>query len=171
MYSPEELGALADVAIESDLTVMADEIYERLVYGKNRFASFATVRPGLQERTVLINGVSKTYAMTGWRIGWTISPANVAKAMADLQSQETSNPCSISQYAALAAVARPAGLRERDAGGIRQAARVRAPADRRIPRSTCPEMAGAFYAFINIKKHLGRNVRRHAGRQFDRSGA
>ncbi|MCK7490992.1 MAG: aminotransferase class I/II-fold pyridoxal phosphate-dependent enzyme, partial [Comamonadaceae bacterium] len=95
MYSPEDLGALADVAIQKDLVVMADEIYERLVYGNNKFASFATVRPGLQDRTILINGVSKTYAMTGWRIGWSISPANIAKAIADLQSQETSNPCSI----------------------------------------------------------------------------
>ncbi len=107
MYSPEELGELADVVIEKDLTVIADEIYERLVYGENRFASFATVRPGLAERTVIVNGVSKAYAMTGWRIGWTLSPPAIAKAMADLQSQETSNPSSISQYAALAALEGP----------------------------------------------------------------
>src|SRR3990172_12197802 len=107
MYSREELGHLADVALERNLTVVSDEIYERLIYGKHRFASFATVRPGMQERTVIVNGASKAYAMTGWRIGWTLSPANVATAMADLQSQETSNPSSISQYAALAAVEGP----------------------------------------------------------------
>ena len=102
MYSPEQLGELADVAIERDLLVVADEIYDRMVYEGHTFASFATVRPGLQDRTVIVNGVSKTYAMTGWRIGWTLSPPNVAKAMGSLQSQETSNPCSISQHAAIA---------------------------------------------------------------------
>ena len=95
------------MAIEKNLLIISDEIYERLIYGRHKFASFATVRPGLQERTILINGVSKTYAMTGWRIGWSIAPLNVSKAIADLQSQETSNPCSISQYAALAAVTGP----------------------------------------------------------------
>ncbi len=97
MYTPQELAALADVVLEHDLLVVADEIYEHLVYPGHTFASFPTVRPGLQPRTVLVGGVSKTYAMTGWRIGWTLSPPEVARAMADLQSQETSNPCSISQ--------------------------------------------------------------------------
>src|SRR4029077_6245079 len=107
MYSPEELGALADVVLERNLTVVSDEIYERLIYGNHRFASFATVRPGMQQRTILVNGASKAYAMTGWRIGWTLSPAPIATAMADLQSQETSNASSISQYAALAAIEGP----------------------------------------------------------------
>ncbi len=107
VYSPEELAALAEVVLERKLWVVSDEIYEHLIYGNHRFASFPTVRPGLQERTIVVNGVSKSYAMTGWRIGWTLSPANIAKAMADLQSQETSNPCSISQYAALAALEGP----------------------------------------------------------------
>ena len=157
MYSPEELGALADVAIENNLLVVADEIYERLIYGGHKFASFATLRPGLQERTILINGVSKTYAMTGWRIGWSIAPLNVSKAIADLQSQETSNPCSISQYAALTAITGPqdcvvsmcaefAKRREFVRGRIAK-----------IPGVSCSEIAGAFYAFINIKKHLGRS--------------
>jgi aspartate aminotransferase len=156
MYSPEELGQLADVVLERDLLVVADEIYERLVYGDNRFASFVTVRPGLQERTVLVNGVSKTYAMTGWRIGWTMAPGNVSTAMADLQSQETSNPCSISQYAALAALKGPqdcvdvmlaefAKRREFVVGRIAA-----------IPGISCSEIAGAFYAFVNIKRCLGR---------------
>lgn len=156
MYSPEELGALADVAIEKDLLVLTDEIYEQLVYGKHRFASFPTVRPGLQERTILVNGVSKAYAMTGWRIGWTLSPVNVAKAMADLQSQETSNPCSISQYAALAALDGP----QQCVADMRvEFAKRREFVSGRIaglPKLSCPEMAGAFYAFINIKAHLGK---------------
>lgn len=156
MYEPEELAALADVVLEGDVCVVADEIYERLVYGRHRFASFATVRPGLVERTVVVNGVSKAYAMTGWRIGWTLSPLPVAKAMDSLQSQETSNPSSISQYAALAAVdgpqecvdemlARFAERREYVRGRIAQ-----------LPEVSCPEMAGAFYAFVNIGKHLGK---------------
>jgi aspartate aminotransferase len=156
MYSRDELGELADVVLERKLVAISDEIYEKLVYGDNRFASFATVRPGLQERTVLVNGASKAYAMTGWRIGWTLSPANVAGAMADLQSQETSNPSSISQYAALAALTGP---QDCVAQMLAQFARRREFVRERIaalPGVSCPDMAGAFYAFINIKRHLGR---------------
>jgi aspartate aminotransferase len=156
MYTGEELGELADVAIEGNLTVVSDEIYERLIYGNHRFASFATVRPGMQERTVTVNGASKAYAMTGWRIGWTLSPANVATAMADLQSQETSNPSSISQYAALAAIQGPQDCVERmltEFAKRREFVRQRVAS---IAGLSCPDMAGAFYAFINIKAHLGR---------------
>ncbi len=157
MYSPEELGQLADLAIEHDLLVVADEIYDRLVYPGHTFASFATLRPELAKRTIIVNGVSKTYAMTGWRIGWTLSPGNVAKAMGSLQSQETSNPCSISQYAAIAAITGPqecvdlmlAEFTERREFVIRRIAE--------IPGLSCAEMGGAFYAFINISQHLGRD--------------
>jgi aspartate aminotransferase len=156
MYSPHDLAALADVVVERNLTVISDEIYERLIYGDNRFASFPTVRPGLPEHTIVINGVSKAYAMTGWRIGWTLSPLNVAKAMADLQSQETSNPCSISQYAALAALEGPQQCVD---DMRREFAKRREFVRRRIAEIkgvSCPEMAGAFYAFINIRQHLGK---------------
>jgi aspartate aminotransferase len=156
MYSPEELGALADVVLEKNLTVIADEIYERLVYGSHRFASFATVRPGLADRTLTIHGVSKAYAMTGWRIGWTLAPANVAKAMDSLQSQETSNPSSISQYAALAAVSGPQGCVDEmlaQFAARREFVRQRIAGLRDV---SCPEMGGAFYAFMNIRAHLGR---------------
>jgi aspartate aminotransferase len=156
MYSPEELGALADVVLEKNLTVIADEIYERLVYGHHRFASFATVRPGLADRTLTINGVSKAYAMTGWRIGWTLAPLNIAKAMDSLQSQETSNPSSVSQYAALAAVSGPQGCVDEM---LAQFAARREFVCQRIAGLrdvSCPEMGGAFYAFMNIRAHLGR---------------
>jgi len=159
MYTPEELAALADVAIERNLTVISDEIYERLTYGGHRFASFATVRSIRPGRTVLVNGVSKAYAMTGWRIGWTLSPPNLAKAMADLQSQETSNPSSISQYAALAALDGPQQCVD---DMLAEFAKRRDFAVRRIAGIqglSCPEMAGAFYAFININRHLGRTYR------------
>jgi aspartate aminotransferase len=157
MYSAEELGALADVAVEKNLLVISDEIYERLVYGGHKFASFATVRPGLQERTILINGVSKTYAMTGWRIGWSIAPLNVSKAIADLQSQETSNPCSISQYAALAAITGPQDCVAAMCAEFAKRREFVRNRIAKIPGVSCSEIAGAFYAFINIKKHLGRS--------------
>lgn len=155
-YTRAELEALADIAIENDLFVVSDEIYERLVYDGAPFASFPTLREGLADRTIVINGVSKTYAMTGWRVGWTFAPENVAKKMASLQSQETSNPCSVSQYAALAAVTgdqscvdamRVEFEKRRDyvAGRIAE-----------IPEMTCGKMGGAFYAFFNIQKFLGR---------------
>ena len=166
MYSPERLGELADVVIDRDLLVVADEIYERLVYPGHKFASFTTVRPGLAERTILVNGVSKTYAMTGWRIGWTLSPTNVAKAIDSLQSQQTSNPCSISQYAAIAALTGPQACVDQM---LSEFARRREFVTKRIaeiPGLSCAEMAGAFYAYINISQHLGRP---YNGAQVDNS--
>ena len=166
MYSPEDLGALADVVLEKDLIVVADEIYDRLVYPGSTFASFPTVRPGLQDRSVIVNGVSKTYAMTGWRIGWAIAPANVAKAMNDLQSQETSCPCSISQYASIAALRGP---QECVAEMLEEFAKRRDFVQKRIadiPGLSCANMTGAFYAFINISEHLGRQ---YGGKQVDNS--
>ena len=166
MYSKDELTALADIAIEKDLTVVADEIYEHLVYEGHEFASFATLRPGLADRTVLINGVSKTYAMTGWRIGWSISPENIAKACNSLQSQETSCPCSISQKAAVAALAGPQEcVAEMRAEFAKRREFVKKRIDE-IPGLSCPDMAGAFYAYINIKEHLGR---KYGGVQVDNS--
>jgi aspartate aminotransferase len=128
-----------------------------LIYGQNKFVSFPTVRPGLVERTIVVNGVSKSYAMTGWRIGWTLSPANVAQAMGDLQSQETSNPSSISQYAALAALEGP---QQCVAEMLAEFAKRREFVRNRlakIPGVNCPEMQGAFYSFVNIQKVLGRD--------------
>ncbi len=156
MYTPEQLGELADIVLEKNLIVLADEIYENLIYGDNKFASFATVRPGLQDRTILINGVSKTYAMTGWRIGWSMAPSAIAKSMAALQSQETSNPCSVSQYAALAAVQ---GDQKCVADMLAEFAKRRDYVTSRIASIdglSCADMSGAFYAFFNIQAHLGK---------------
>ncbi|MDO4570090.1 MAG: pyridoxal phosphate-dependent aminotransferase [Planctomycetia bacterium] len=156
MYSGEELGALADVVLEKELWVVSDEIYENLVYGDTPFVSFPTVRPNLMERVCLINGVSKTYAMTGWRIGWSMAPADVAKKMASLQSQETSNPCSISQYAALAAIEGPQDCVEEMRKEFAKRRDYVAKRIDQIDGFSCPCMGGAFYAFINIAAHLGR---------------
>src|SRR4029077_7716328 len=104
VYTRQELAALADVVLDSKLAVLSDEIYEKLLFGDAKATCFATLRPELAERTITISGASKTYAMTGWRIGWSLGPAHVIKAMGDVQSQQTGNPCSISQYAAVAAL-------------------------------------------------------------------
>jgi len=156
MYSPEELGQLADLAIEHDLVVVADEIYDRLVYPGHTFASFATVRPELADRTVVVNGVSKTYAMTGWRIGWTLSAANLAKAMGSLQSQQTSNPCTISQYAAVAAITGPQECVDMILTEFTKRRQFVVRRISEIPGLSCADLGGAFYAFINISEHLGR---------------
>ena len=166
MYSPEDLGSLADVVRDKNLIVVADEIYDRLVYPGNKFASFPTVRPGLQDRCVIINGVSKTYAMTGWRIGWAMAPANVAKAMNSLQSQETSCPCSISQYASIAALQGPQECVDEM---LAEFAKRRDFVQQRIadiPGLSCANMTGAFYAYINISEHLGR---KYGDKQIDTS--
>ena len=107
VYDADELAALGDAVLKTEVGVLSDEIYEQLTYGDARPTCFAALRPALAERTITISGVSKTYAMTGWRMGWAVAPAPVAKFMGDLQSQETSNPCSISQWAALEAITGP----------------------------------------------------------------
>ena len=156
VYSAEELGGLADVALEANLGVVADEIYDQLVFDGRSAVSFATLRPGLAHNTVVVAGVSKTYSMTGWRIGWTICPEPLAKAIGNLQSQETSNPCSISQHAALAALTGPqecvqemcrAFQRRRDLVAGRLAA---------MPGVRLPTIGGAFYAFFDISAALAR---------------
>lgn len=155
-YTRAELEALADIAIEHDLFVVSDEIYERLVYDGAPFASFPTLREGLADRTIVINGVSKTYAMTGWRVGWTFAPENVSKKMASLQSQETSNPCSVSQYAALAAVTGDQSCVDAMRAEFEKRRDYVAGRIAEIPGMTCGKMGGAFYAFFNIQKFLGR---------------
>ena len=156
VYTPDELRGLADAAGEANLAVVADEIYDQLVFDGRQSPSFPTLRPGLADRTVVVAGVSKTYSMTGWRIGWTISPEPLAKAIGNLQSQETSNPCSVSQHAALAALTGPqecvaemcrAFQRRRDLVAARLAA---------MPGVRIPEIGGAFYAFFDIRAALAR---------------
>ncbi len=156
-YTKSELEGLADVVLDADLTVVADEIYDQLIYTAEPFTSFPTVRPGLQERTIVINGVSKTYAMTGWRIGWAIAPnLEVAKAMGDLQSQETSNPCSVSQYAALAALTGPQDCVEAMRREFEKRRDYVTQRIAKLPGVTAAPMQGAFYAFINISQYLGK---------------
>ncbi|MDE6613026.1 MAG: pyridoxal phosphate-dependent aminotransferase, partial [Clostridia bacterium] len=104
VYTQEEITAIAEVCIKHDLIVLADEIYEKLIYGGEEHFSIAAVSPEMKERTIVINGVSKAYAMTGWRLGYLACPENVAKAISSFQSHSTSNVNTMTQYAALAAL-------------------------------------------------------------------
>jgi aspartate aminotransferase len=158
VYSRAELTALADAVLRTDVGVLSDEIYEQLTYGDAQATCFAALRSGLAERTITISGVSKTYAMTGWRIGWAVAPGPVAKFMGDLQSQETSNPCSISQWAALEAITGPQD----------SVAAMKAEFQKRrdyvferiadLPDIRCIPPGGAFYAFMNVSAHFGRTL-------------
>ena len=152
-YPVKELEALARVAVEKNILVLSDEIYEKLIYTGAEFRCFATFSPEVAARTIIVSGVSKAYAMTGWRIGWTIGPVEVIKAMDNLQSQETSNPCSISQYAAVEALNGPQDSVE--AMRVEFQKRRDYVMQRMVPwRSkygiTFAEPSGAFYAFFNV---------------------
>ncbi|MFI7697216.1 pyridoxal phosphate-dependent aminotransferase [Nonomuraea sp. NPDC049655] len=159
VYSREETVAIGRWAAEHGLWVVTDEIYEHLVYGGAEFTSIATAVPELGDRVVILNGVAKTYAMTGWRVGWLIGPADVVKAAANLQSHATSNVANVSQRAALAAVS----------GDLSAVAEMRSAFDRRrqtmvrmlneIPGVFCPEPKGAFYAYPSVKGLLGKELR------------
>lgn len=158
VYTRAELEALADAVLTTDVGVLSDEIYEQLTYGDAQPTCFATLRPGLSDRTITVSGVSKTYAMTGWRIGWAVAPVAVAKFMGDLQSQETSNPSSISQWAALEAITGP---QDSVRAMKREFARRREYVLQRVgelPGVTCVPPGGAFYAYMNVSEHFGRTL-------------
>jgi len=163
VYTPDELRALADIAIEADLAVIADEIYDQLVYDGRQSPSFPTLRPGLAERTVVVAGVSKTYSMTGWRIGWTICPEPLSKAIGNLQSQETSNPCSVSQHAAVAALTGPQDCVGEMLAAFQNRRDLVAGRLLKMPGVRLPEIGGAFYAFFDIKEALSRGQSRGIG--------
>jgi aspartate aminotransferase len=156
VYTRKELEALAEVVLDSQLAVLSDEIYEKLVFGDARASCFATLRPGLPERTVTISGVSKSYAMTGWRMGWAVGPVHVVKAMTNVQSQETSNPSSVSQYAALAALEGDQACVEtmRREFEARRDLVCRRVAE--LPGVCCARPDGAFYAFLDVSAHFGK---------------
>jgi aspartate aminotransferase len=158
VYTRHELEALADVVLESKLTVLSDEIYERLVFASTEPTCFATLRPGLAERTITVSGFSKTYAMTGWRMGWAVAPAPVIQAMTNVQSQQTGSPCTISQYASLAALHGDQScveLMRREFEARRELVVDRL---QEIPGVVCTRPDGAFYAFFNVSAFFGRTL-------------
>ncbi len=155
IYSPAEVEAIGRWAVEKGVWVLTDEIYEHLVYGDNRFVSMPTVVPELVDQCVIVNGVAKTYAMTGWRVGWMIGPADIMKASINYQSHSTSNVTNVAQVAALTAVS----------GDLSAVAMMREAFSRRavtmhrmlneIPGVSAIEPEGAFYCYPNLKALLG----------------
>jgi aspartate/methionine/tyrosine aminotransferase len=158
VYSPEETEAIGRWALDNDIWVLTDEIYEHLTYGNNVFTSIAAVIPELRDRCVILNGVAKTYAMTGWRVGWMIAPNDVIKGATNLQSHSTSNVANVSQRAALAAVSGP----------LDDVVMMREAFDRRrqtiwkmldaIDGVECLEPEGAFYAYPKLTGLYGRSL-------------
>nr|WP_017553041.1 pyridoxal phosphate-dependent aminotransferase [Heyndrickxia coagulans] len=152
MYTREELEKLGEVCLKHDILIVSDEIYEKLVYGGNRHVSIATISPELKAQTVIINGVSKSHSMTGWRIGYAAGNGEIIKAMTNLASHSTSNPATPSQFAALAAYSGD----QRAVEEMRQAfeARLNAVFNRlvEIDGITCIKPQGAFYLFPNVKE-------------------
>ena len=159
VYPPEAVEAIGRWAVEAGIWVVTDEIYEHLTYGDARHVSMPVVVPELLDRCVVVNGVAKTYAMTGWRVGWMIGPPDVVRAATNLQSHLTSNVANVSQRAALAAVT----------GDLSAVHAMRAAFDRRrrtivrmlreVPGVECPEPFGAFYAYPSVRGLLGRELR------------
>ena len=153
---PEQVAAIGRWAVEHGVWVITDEIYEHLTYGPHRFVSMPTVVPDLADQCVVVNGVAKTYAMTGWRVGWMIAPPDVAKAAINFQSHATSNVGNVSQRAALAAVTGDlSAVAEMRTAFERRAALMQATLND-IPGVTCIEPQGAFYCFPNVGGLLGR---------------
>jgi aspartate aminotransferase len=159
VYPRDQVEAIGRWAVEHGIWVVADEIYEHLTYDGAVAASMPVVVPELADTCIVVNGVAKTYAMTGWRVGWMISPADVTKAAANLQSHLSSNVNNIAQYAALAAVS----------GDLTAVDEMRTAFDRRrrtmvkmlseIDGVTCPEPLGAFYVFPSVKGLIGSTLR------------
>ena len=166
VYPPDEVEAIGQWAVEHGVWVVTDEIYEHLTFDGHEFTSVATAVPDLADTCVILNGVAKTYAMTGWRVGWMIGPTDVATAANNLQSHQTSNVCNVAQAAALAAVT----------GDLAAVAEMRAAFDRRgktahkllsgIPGVSCLEPQGAFYCFPSFEGVMGRTI---GGRTIDSS--
>ncbi|MFK8847426.1 pyridoxal phosphate-dependent aminotransferase [Streptomyces sp. Ac-502] len=159
VYTREQVEAVGRWAAEHGLWVLTDEIYEHLVYGDAEFSSLPVVVPELREKCIIVNGVAKTYAMTGWRVGWAIGPQDVIKAAANLQSHATSNVSNVAQAAAIAAVS----------GDLDAVEEMKVAFDRRrktmvrmlneIEGVLCPEPEGAFYAYPSVKGLLGKEIR------------
>ena len=159
VYPREEIAAIGQWAVDRGLWVLTDEIYEHLVYGGAEHHSMPVLVPELADRCLVVNGVAKTYAMTGWRVGWLIGPADAVTAATNIQSHETSNVSNVAQRAALAALS----------GGLDDVAMMRAAFDRRrqtihrmlneIDGVVCVEPEGAFYAFPSVQGLLGKSLR------------
>ncbi len=158
-YSPDELSEIAQAVLETDLIVFSDEIYEKLIYGDTRFVSFATLDEALPQRTLTFNGLAKTFAMTGWRVGWVAGPQDAIGAIGRLLSHATTNPVSFAQAGALAAYTSTESAetieqmrQEFERRASHMAARLNA-----MDGVECVQPTGAFYCFPDVSAHYGRN--------------
>ncbi len=158
-YTPDELAALAKVLQGTDVIVLSDEIYEKLIYGDTKFVSFASLSEDAYNRTLTLNGFSKAFSMTGWRLGYTAGPLEIIKAMGRLQSHMTSNPVTFGQYAAIEALGEPADEAiERMRAEFEQRAVYMADRLNSIKGVECSEPTGAFYCFPDVSSHYGRTI-------------
>ena len=159
-YTPAELAELARALEGTSITVISDEIYEKLIYGNTRFVSFASLSQDAYNRILTLNGLSKTFSMTGWRLGYSAGPLEIIKAMGRLQSHMTSNAVTFAQYAAIVALTDPAASQtiekmrvEFERRGQYMAQRLNA-----IKGIECPDPTGAFYCFPDVSGHYGRTI-------------
>lgn len=157
VYTRAELEALADVVLEHGITVLYDSIYDELIYNGEPIVEFATLRPGLEELTITVNGLSKSHAMTGWRVGFLVAPLHVAKAVSKLQSQSTSCITSFVQPACVAALTGDQGPTREMRGHFDRRRKLMVKLLRAIDGVTCVEPMGAFYAFPNMSAFLGKS--------------
>jgi len=158
-YTPDELRALAKALEGTTVCVMSDEIYEKLIYGDTKFISFAALSQDAYNRTLTLNGLSKTYSMTGWRLGYTAGPVEVIKAMSRLQDHMTSNPVTFAQYAAIAAMGpQSAAAIEKMRIEFEKRARYMTDRLRAMKGVECTEPTGAFYCFPDVSAHYGRTI-------------
>jgi len=156
-YTPDELRALAKTLEGTNVAVMSDEIYEKLIYGDTKFISFAALSEDAYNRTLTLNGLSKAYSMTGWRLGYTAGPLDVIKAMSRLQDHMTSNPVTFAQYAAIAAMGpQSAEAIETMRGEFEKRGKYMAERLRAMKGVECSEPTGAFYCFPDVSAHYGR---------------
>ncbi|MGZ2223250.1 pyridoxal phosphate-dependent aminotransferase [Glutamicibacter sp. HZAU] len=159
VYTPEQVREIGQWAATKGLWVVTDEIYEHLTYGDASFSSIATLVPELEDRVVILNGVAKTYAMTGWRVGWMAGPLDVIKAATNLQSHATSNVSNVSQRAALAAVAGPLDAVNEMKVAFNRRRLAIVESLNAIDGLHCPTPEGAFYAYSDVRGLLGREIR------------
>ena len=158
-YTPHELKEIAKVLEGTEVTVISDEIYEKLIYGDTVFVSFASLSDDAYKRTLTLNGLSKAFSMTGWRMGYTAGPLEVIKAMGRLQSHMTSNPVTFCQYAAIEALGEPAEEAiEKMRVEFERRGKYMAERLNNIKGVKCLEPTGAFYCFPDVSSHYGRNI-------------
>jgi aspartate aminotransferase len=159
VYTKEELEMVADIALKHDLIIISDEIYEKLVYDEVKHISIASLNEQIKRRTIVLNGVSKAYAMTGWRIGYTASEEEIAKIMSNIQSHATSNPNSIAQYASVEALNGPQETIELMRKEFENRRNYMVEKINSISDLSCMKPDGAFYVMVNITKIIGKTIR------------